>query len=1526
MSNPESGNFRGTKLPELTAPRGRGYHGNMAEQSTAERLDFGNFDHSIKIADKPKFQVFEGDAGRADKEAWGRLARTELGESIRMYSMLRPELGWDSKDQAGIMFMLGQPPLDSDAHFVKKIIARKAGSSASVYSELANFESDFLEAHGKGNKILPQDEETLRGYLVNHSAWKDLDRRGLLKNRLSQLGAKELVEYSMYWTGSLVNNEFYNAHKADVRSILTTLGEVVREKKILISDEANISGGGGAGGGGGDTGGGAGGGGEEESWRGKMLEATLSLLDVNVDQLTALDSINSTLNEILSGIKDINKNIADSIDDIGKTSEYIEKLAKEDVRQKEFVRQRAEMQAVLMKRRLEHRKQVEEHELKELAKRSEISDIELERAKKQQKHFDEREKDEEKLYDKKPWEKKDKELYEGDVHEVLRERKWRIAYLCARSEDGRGKNNRDKIKQYLMQSENKENINESTMGAMDVFMDRMEANEIYEELEEKGGVEREMGIYMQELKRWAKDIIGNSQYSKGALEIPTSLYDDLQKIIGCKVKLYEYGSVTDDRAKEMFREDLKQSVARLGEMDFESAFTKVNANGETVGVVYRPQSEYAGEDTPKDLYETCRLIEMLYPKEHYKTGEEHELFNEYGEFQLHNFLYYTYERMWEYSDRNSQSQVNLLGDIGLRTRYTELTFGQLMEIPKYTQIRKFKMSGKVQEKTDDGKKEAKFEAGALDTGWGDYEDHPQFNLAVRDIIKRFVWQLQVRHNGGVYFINPNTRAELGESVKVMYELAGKGDEYRNGYLLMTMQRPSSKAEEVEDYFKHDKQGSLGKAERDANLVLRHMKELSEHYVKKNEKGEIVGVRSVEENYALKALGYDGASSFMLKVAESSLMFSEKRTEIQKAYRDYLASIMDQMRRDYKDKAGSEKHAELDRLIDKKKTELYGPDIDKEAISFDTSIAINELVMAIETTILGKSIVRDNEYDHWKATGKVISRKEVNDETRRLIRRGMKEEFFDKILKMEIVSPDSGLRTEIGNITVKTCDGRVVTDAEWEKIGGGAAKEKVTIREIFNDFDGFGKVDGGKLMDDELEYAKTALELKHGIRAARDAGNAADEAALKVRLEAHKRDYERIYERNERLGLALLTKVAKVKRSELNYFNSAEPSRTALTISRDSIVASTSKVYGLSDIERKVVGEGIHYDQILNGNALINNTSSPRINALSWFVRTKEMWRASRGVKPNSGLYDEVKAIMPGTWWDVMSVNVVHKGIKTNYTKLFQGNADTVEEMVDREDRVQDGSRRLYDTSREEFGYKFSRYIMDGAKFIENLKKDESLELHKLVTRDKYGTLRFDTEKARKEMAEHWHPMWDAINKTGINQEATIRVDGQTIKNKQYMFGNKTLAAVEALRYYHASVAAENVANSGIHREMAEELESKYAMGVLAAYYATSIKEHSEIFGGVNDYWDPELAKQMWWFLGKYFMKEGENKYGEKVEVSYMPMGMMDDVLAVEKISQKGQILKLFFIELIASLFDGLFNKGLKELMDELVQVEKIYRR
>ncbi len=1510
MSNPENGNFRGIKSPELTAPRGRGYHGNNME----------NGGERERPAERIKSEPIRELAEKIDNRD------SRIG--ISSYIALRPDLNkWRSSDYARVLTMIGPEALRNEnakqlEFSLNKSLESNPSLQREVYSALATIEGryDFIKKDewNKKDEGRKGDDMASRVYYMHFELWKELGLTG-------GSGTEALKKFD-----TLQLHDYLKLVYADVplsrnaKAIQPQL-DLIRERMVKEIDRRleETAAGGGGGGDGGDRGGDGGGdrGDGEDSWKREMLDLQRSLYRVNVEQLSELKTISLTLKEIHQDMRDLSGKLCiydeETTEGKSNAAEVSRRMQVQTEEQQRLITERVRIEKEIK----ENRKKILELQFQEQKDKTDKARMENDMTRESHEEWLKRKEAKEMLLDKKPWEKKDRELFEGNVDEVLRERMMRIEYLCIKSDaEHKGITFEEAIKDHADTFLAKTARDEHEEQTKSNFMARMGENKIYESLAKSGSLEREIGTYMQELKKWAKIVEKNSQFGNGDLKITPETYSAIKKILEAKTHLYEYGAVSDDTAKAEFRKEMLNTTRLLNELDFDKKYflKRDRDTGRLIGIKYKAEKEYVGEDTPRDLYDTCKLIEMLYPDEHYGTGQEHELFNEYGEFQLHNFLYYTYERMWEYSDRNSQSQVNLLGDIGLRTRYTEVTFGQLMEIPKYTQVRNFKLSG--------GSDKEEAGVGDLDVGWGDYEDHPQLNLEIRDIFKRIVWQLQVRHNGGVAFLNPNTRADVGESAKVMYELAGKGDEYRNGYLLLTMQRPSSKEDEVEAYIKHNKQGSLGKAERDANLVLRHMKELSEHYVNKDKNGKIIGVRSVDENYALKALGYDGASSLMLKVAESSMMYSERRVEMQTEFRKYQAYLMDKMRADYETGLTDAKKTELGLLVEKKKAELMGGDIYKVSIDFDSSTAINELLMAIETNIMDKSVVRDKEYDRWKDSGKVISRKAVNEETRRLVRSELKKQFFDKVLDMQITQAGASRGMAIGDIKVKTCNGRIVTDEEWENIDKSAVKGEMTIRQIFDEFGEFGARDGDRLKDDELDYASKSLDLKQRIKKANKAKDAVEVAKLRGLLAKHKANYEALYERNERLGLALLTKVAKVKRSELNYFNSAEPSRTALTISRDSIVASTSKVYGLSKKEQQVVGEGIHYDQVLNGNALINNTASPRINALSWFVRTKEMWKASRGVKPNSGLYDEVKAIMPGTWWDVISVNVLHKGIKTNYTKLLQGNGETVEEMVDREDRIQDGNRRLYDTSREEFGYKFSRYIMDGAKFIENLKKDESLELHKLVTRDAKGTLRFDTEKARKEMAEHWHPMWDAINKTGIDQEAYVRIDGKTIKNKQYLFGEKTLAAHEALVYYHKSLAAENIGTSDIHKKIAEELESKYAMSVLAAYYAASVKEHSEIFGGINDYWDPELARHMWWFLGEYFKKEGENKKGEQVEVSYMPMGMMEDVLEVEKISQKGQVLKLFLVEFIASIFDGVFSKGLKELMDELVQVEKIYRR
>jgi hypothetical protein len=1086
-----------------------------------------------------------------------------------------------------------------------------------------------------------------------------------------------------------------------------------------------------------------------------------------------------------------------------------------------------------------------------------------------------------------PWKERDKELYEGTIDQALEERMKRIEYLAARRlySSGDGDIDFEKLEQAIDSKSvfNPDATNDAEeKGRREAFLERMKR--VSREFEKEGLVGQEAG-YFEELKeKWVKIILENSEYGTDK---------NYAHNLKMPVEIYEKFK----KIKEMKIDDFEKNpfgvVKELREeLKFPDYFR---------GVSYSKGNIVDSYGYPVSLEGTMSHIAETWGEEGFGIGGKYELMDAAGNFNLGNFQTWMRLQIFKTSDMDPLNPIDPLKQISFKAGLSQLSLNDILYVPQYMQHRYFEIEGDASN-------------GSLQSGWGDPKEHPEMNWPKKLDMIIEAWRAGLAQSD---WANINgAKGSLDEWNKATGEISKQNNYTRDGLLWRDLKIASHKGDEIKNYYEKGEQGSLGKAVQDGVLFFRHFTEFTEFYTEKKD-GKL-GVRSLENNMAYSALGHDGSSAFLLGVAENALNYADPkaREQIKDAYKGYIFDRMEKMREFYEDEKKRGKKVDMDKvkqLVENYQSGVRNLLIDNLAINFDTFDKLVELKLKIEEVAMGK---RD------------VAREDVEKEVKKEMR-GNVMDFLKKVMEVEIpgtLEPsegeedkiEKGEKLKIGEIEVLLDDnGRIVTKKEWEQTGKKSGNKK-KIGEIMGEF-----------------------------------GNFADDADLKDYEQAVKendikalRRYQEIFERNERLGFAMLTKVANISREQLNIFKSSKSNQNSELILKEALKKSLATIYGLNEIEGKYAYERVWYLLPQMRITSWNNTSGVGGGIDPGVALVRTMWarNTQMGLGTAAGSKETMKefvALSPPTLLDSIPVarsgEIAKAGEPVGNTILgvLQGNksGEGSAKMKPRWERNLDNDSQTYlikkDAQRAEWMDHLQRGVQLWKVIVE---EDPDLgSFHEIVKPDEWGVMKMDRTKARKILDAYWNNCRLVYNSSEIDYDRKIVVDGREVGMREHMFGRDIQTTLGKTEEYYKKLAEKGGKDAKAYEKMAKDIKNKPAVAAMMNMVTAGIHEHM-IFNSSQEMWSTQNVTEIWWILDKYLHEKGAIEWGGETgnepEIkgmpSMIPYGLFNELLGVhEDDSMEWFIFKDLFFAFVSGLGKGAFDAW-AELGDEIAPVTKTY--
>lgn len=1148
---------------------------------------------------------------------------------------------------------------------------------------------------------------------------------------------------------------------------------------------------------------------------------------------------------------------------------------------------------------------------------------------------------------------KDKDLYAGNIDQVLDERMKRIEYFVARKQySANGEIDFGKLGEDSVLNPNASKIKDEEKAERQEFLKRMKKRCI--EFEDEGVLVKHEGLYFQEMQRWVGNIMENSIYGKGQLKMPKDIYDEFKKIKDMNPYLNEREN------EDAFEHRLLGAVKTLRKekfLDYFKGVSYLNLEGKDVD----PSSGEIGHGSygyPSCLEATMLLIANDRGAE-WRTGNEHELIDASGKFHQENFILWMRKEMNKLTDWDPWSPIDPMRGITFKAGFSQISLFDILYLPQYTQHQEIEMAGDVVNWYKEGKeKEASFSI-----GWGEKKDHPDmtYDTRVNRILIDEPWLAGIEHNDWVTLNNIQARGSIDEWLKAKQQIANSNNYTRSGLWTRSLMLPSHDGHEgkdTENYLKKKKQGTMGEAVNAGRLFYRYLTEFTEFHMEKKD-GKALKVR--EDNMAYKALDRDGASVFLTSIAESALEMADSgaRTKIKGAYKDFILGRVDEMKEIYRLKKQDGKSVDMekvDQLVKIYKDKIRDIKPDDMKISFDTFDKLVELQMKMETVAMGKTKVTENEKKDFNLSAdKVVVEREVGDDVKALMRKCMYkndgEGFLNKVMKIEVPKTqepsegeakkiEEGKGLEIGKIEVLMDDnGRIVKREEWMQMGEKKENIKTMEQILKEDMGENGNSFVGDWKDLEVYEEKFGTALKEYDQAVKDKSSDLD--AKEQAYKEIKNKYDGILKRREGLGLAMLTKVANIERKNLNFWNTTRPmEESGRKIIKDALMKSLGAIYGLDKEEQMYAHDRIWYPLDHMEIAGFNNTSGvPGAIEQSTYSRTMEMRNAAMGLGTMGGgdeTLEEILALRLPSLFERVKVKKRGEGMTGGrpehmMIEILQGGKGR--ELEPRWKRkLADNPDELFEIGKN---WEHADFI-DGLSKAENARKvivEEDPELgsfHEIVKLDAWGVMKVDHAKARKIFNAWWNNVRLIYNSHQINYDDKIAVDGREVSIREHMFGKKTRKTQERMRDFYKELEGKGGKDADLYKKMAEDIMNKPALAAMMDMVTAGIHEHMT-FGTSYDMWSTQNVVEIWTLLDQYFHQPGIIDWGKEggVELekmpSMMPYKLFDKLLEV----QEDDSMEWFmFMDLLKAFTTGML-KGVFEFMDEsgdeIVQVKKIYK-
>ncbi len=1323
--------------PELTSPCGRGYSGSMDDSLARKERDGSTGAANDYEVRKRPLQSIEG--GKSERNKWladlERLGNSEAGRGLKAYSSLLSKMGWETKDYARAIFMLTSDT-SNEAAFLKAELEKEAVEKGTeeekkqreeaLYSEYAEIEKKYLESlekSGRG-KLGAREDMSFRAIATNLDLWKEMKARGL-----RDLTQQQLHDLYDYWDKIAIEKREAVNHPrgVEIQHIWRALGDAVNSQQ-------NNSGNGGHG---------------NAEGRDEPADPSSGSGTGNPPpppappgppmppggggnfweraegywsrSANALESILAELRIITEEIRALSNALVKDPTD----TRFVDKLVEATVEQR---KKEAEL--------AQHRGELG------------------------------------------PWDSRDKDLYAGTAGQAMAGRMQRINDLY-RLRPG------EAVPDVL--DPNSTNVNSEA--------ENTELNAINQSLsgigeyEEKRALSERRKVLIETIEKKDNDKAYRQrlqELNRDRREQENEYFRDIKRWAGVIVKNSESGSLRNlsQEALTAFRNarDMDLNIATEQELnDAVNALKANNFSAYLAGVSYHaPQEQQQGVGyIPESLEETMNAIARNWSDEGWRTGEEYELIDAEGNFHVKNFHRWMRVHFMEWIHADPLSEIDTFGKIQFRIGWSNLSLIQILTTPRLLQHREVEIQG------DAGRIG---EAGAIHADWGNAKNHPDLTPEKKIEFITEAWMVTFKHNDMVAQNGLPVKNSREEYLKARYNSVnnnnytrGPGGGFTLGY---TLKLASHQGTELKDYLETGKQGSVGKAIRDGYAFFRYFTELTEHYAEK-EHGKITGIKNFDENNAYMSLGEDGASAFLLGVAEGALEQNPLTASgmVRNEYKRYLGNLITKIEAYYTGRDGIDSQ-KLDELIADSRKRIEDTEAKNVTIRLDTSAILEELATKIETQILRRRLIKDEDEDRWTgAREQIITKKEI----REMIRngrpgeergdwgmRGNIGEFLNSVMDLptgrtiRIRRPDGTVddnATEtIGMTRVQLINGRIVSDEEAKQAAPEATISSMSLREIATQFAG--------------SYASDS-EFEENFR-----GKIARSEAI---TDADIGHYHEILNRRELFGFGLMTKLTNLSRLQFNRFRWEVPRKEAEVILKQALMRSFSQTYGFDDLESEYAFTEV-WDTLsqFGISALLNTSGKPKIEQGSAFSRFKLVKETDMGLPTMGGshlLKEEINALTTPTLFDMLNVrragegeNVAHQSM----LEIMQGARGGKVAKRWLRSLPNDNNALLVDT--ESLRSSFLNNSIMAHQAVELLLTEQSMHLDSVVYQHPVtGEMIVDPAKLRQVFDKWWNTFRLVYNENNIDYKREVSVDGQVMDMRQFMFGPKTIQMLDMLK-------------------------------------------------------------------------------------------------------------------------------------------------
>jgi len=165
-----------------------------------------------------------------------------------------------------------------------------------------------------------------------------------------------------------------------------------------------------------------------------------------------------------------------------------------------------------------------------------------------------------------------------------------------------------------------------------------------------------------------------------------------------------------------------------------------------------------------------------------------------------------------------------------------------------------------------------------------------------------------------------------------------------------------------------------------------------------------------------------------------------------------------------------------------------------------------------------------------------------------------------------------------------------------------------------------------------------------------------------------------------------------------------------------------------------------------------------------------------------------------------------------------------------------------------------------------------------------------------------------------------------------MFGEKAIKTHEMMVSFYEKKARQGGHDGEAYTRLAQRAKNQPAIAAFMLMVQAEMREHRTFFGGTHELWTLQKMNKVAWLLQEFMRGPALPHYvktpdGERRKFhhapSMMPYEIFNQGMEIYGSSVAKERAKDVFLAFIMGLFLGL-SKGLEELGDELVQVEKLH--